>query len=449
MEWIKQRFSIIGMARSGIAAAEKVVKAGGSVFLSDAKKAEDIAESDYLLEHFDCEFGGNTDRVLDADVIILSPGVPQTIPIVKKAMSQHIPVISEIEFAFRIMNKSSKIIAVTGSNGKSTTVSLIYHLLVTAGFKTLLAGNIGDAFSSFDIENHYDWIVLELSSFQLELIDQFTPDIAILTNITPDHLNRYNSFDDYALAKINLFKNQNNHHKAVLFADDEVINKFRYLIKSNIENFSLIHEADAFYNQETSELVSDKDGIEWKMSINDFSIRGPHNYCNIMAAFLAVRDIIADDEVLRRGFKTFKSLEHRLEWVDTVNGVQFINDSKATNTDSVKYALLSYERPIRIIMGGSDKGEDFTILNELLKEHARKIYLIGATRKQMEEAYQGIAEYEVFDDFESAIVKAYQDSEAGDYVVLSPACASYDMFKNFEHRGQSFKEIVRKIKNGL
>ncbi|MBP7564236.1 MAG: UDP-N-acetylmuramoyl-L-alanine--D-glutamate ligase, partial [Candidatus Cloacimonetes bacterium] len=212
MEWIKQRFSIIGMARSGIAAAEKVVKAGGSVFLSDAKKAADIAESDYLLEHFDCEFGGNTDRVLDADVIILSPGVPQTIPIVRKAMSQNIPVISEIEFAYRIMNKSSKIIAVTGSNGKSTTVSIIYHLLKTAGFKTLLAGNIGDAFSSFDIENHYDWIVLELSSFQLELIDQFTPDVAVLTNITPDHLNRYNSFDDYALAKINLFKNQNNHH---------------------------------------------------------------------------------------------------------------------------------------------------------------------------------------------------------------------------------------------
>ncbi len=447
MEWIKQRFSIIGMARSGIAAAEKVVKAGGEAFLSDSKKVEDIPEGQYLSEHYNCEFGGNTDRVLEADVIILSPGVPQTVPIVQKAKQKNIPVISEIEFAYQIMNKSSRIIAVTGSNGKSTTVSLIAHLLKTAGFKTLLAGNIGDAFSSFDIENHYDWIVLELSSFQLELIDQFTPDIAVLMNITPDHLNRYNTFDDYALAKFNLFKNQNMTHKAIIFEDDEVIPKFKNMIHSKIETFSLEKKADIFYNKERFELESIRKGIGWKLSLADINIRGPHNFCNVMASYLAVRDIIKFDEDLRKGFKTFNSLEHRLEWVDTVNDIQFINDSKATNTDSVKYALLSYDRPIRIIMGGSDKGEDFAVLNELLKAHAKKIYLIGATREKMLKAFQDVTDHEEFDDFELAVRKAYQEAEAGDYIVLSPACASYDMFKNFEHRGQSFKEIVRKIKD--
>lgn len=446
MEWIKQSFSIIGIARSGIAAAEKIKKAGGKVFLSDSKQMSEVVDGVNINNQFFCEFGGHSEKVLESDVLILSPGVPQSIPIVQKAKNKGLLVISEIEFAYRIMNKESKIIAVTGSNGKSTSVSLIYHLLKTAGFKTLLAGNIGDAFSSFDIENKYDWIVLELSSFQLELIDTFKANVAVITNITPDHLNRYNSFDDYALAKFNIFKNQSNDEKAVIFADDEVIERLKNHLPGNCKYYSMIKPLDAYYCAETEHIVMKKESTDYTVDCKKLKIRGPHNYCNVMCAILSVKDIIKDEDVLTKGLISFTSLEHRLEPVDTINGVHFINDSKATNTDSVKYALLSFPKPIRLIMGGSDKGEDFSILNDLIKNNAKKLYLIGATRDLMIKAYHGITEIEVFDDFESAILKAYGDSEEGDYVVLSPACASYDMFKNFEHRGQTFKEIVRKLK---
>lgn len=444
MEWIKQKFSVIGMARSGLAAAEKIQNAGGSVFLSDSKNETDVPDSKSIKEKYPCEFSGNTDRVLEADIIILSPGVPQTVPIVQKAFEMKIPVISEIEFAFRIMNPESKIIAVSGSNGKSTTVSLIHHLLTVAGFKTLLAGNIGDAFSSFDIENKYDWIVLELSSFQLELIDKFKANIAILMNITPDHLNRYKSFDDYAIAKFNLFKNHTKHEKAILFADDPVIKKFIHLVNSSINYFSLTDPANA-YLQGTHLLLQDDSTFNLKTS--QLPVSGPHNHCNVMAAILAVKDIINNNDILVKGLMNFKSLEHRLEFVDSIHGIQFINDSKATNTDSVKYALLSFPTPIRIIMGGSDKGEDFSVLNDLLKLHAKKIYLIGATKEKMLKAFQNVVDLECFDSLENAVNQAYKDSENGDYIVLSPACASYDMFKNFEHRGQVFKDIVGKISN--
>ncbi|HPY95741.1 MAG TPA: UDP-N-acetylmuramoyl-L-alanine--D-glutamate ligase [Candidatus Cloacimonadota bacterium] len=443
MSFFKQRFSIIGIARSGLAAAEKIKKAGGYVFLSDNKTKEKISESALLETLYDCEFGGNTEKVLEADYIILSPGVPQSIPIVRKAMDRGLPVMSEIEFAYQIMNKKSKVIAVTGSNGKSTTVSLIYHLLKTAGYKTLLAGNIGDAFSSFDIENEYDWIVLELSSFQLELINDFMPDIAVLTNISPDHLNRYNSYDDYILAKFNIFKNQTQKQKAILFADDIMIKKFRHLIKARIEEFSLIDCTDAYYNNVENILcVKGKE-----ISLTDTQLKGPHNYCNIMSALLAVDDVKIEDKTLIRGLKTFHALEHRLEHVDTIKGISFINDSKATNTDSVRNALLSFDKPIHIILGGSEKGEDYSVLIDLLKNHAEKTYLVGETKEKMINCFQEKIVYESFDDLEAAMRKAFAESTEGDYIVLSPACASFDMFQNFEHRGQVFKEIVKKLKD--
>lgn len=442
MDFKKDRFAVIGMARSGIAAAYKIKKYNGYVFLSDSKKEEEIAHADEIKADFDCEFGGNSDKVLEADVIIVSPGVPLTIPILEKARMLKKHIISEIEFAYKLTHPHSKIISVTGSNGKSTTVSLIYHLLKTAGFNVLLAGNIGDAFSSFDIEEKYDWIVLELSSFQLDLIETFKPDIAILMNITPDHLYRYESFDHYALSKFRMFMNQDIEQKAILFKDDETINKYAHLIKSDIKWFSLIENTDAYY--EDGRIY--QPGYEMNsVNIFEMPIKGPHNYCNIMAAILTVRDIIEDKEVLSEGLKSFRSLSHRLEPVRDLNGIHFVNDSKATNTDSVRFALRSFDRPIRIIMGGSDKGEDFRVLNEDLQKNAKKVYIIGATKEKMIEAYTGIVEYEVFDDFESCIIKAYQDSEEGDYVVLSPACASFDMFNNYEHRGDVFRQIVENL----
>ncbi|MCB5250596.1 MAG: UDP-N-acetylmuramoyl-L-alanine--D-glutamate ligase [Candidatus Cloacimonadales bacterium] len=442
MNFLKQRFSIIGIARSGIAAAEKIKKAGGKVFLSDSKQEHEFLNLQYLKESFICEFGINTDKALEADIMILSPGVPQSIPIVQKAIANGLTVISEIEFAYRIMNKNNKIIAVTGSNGKSTTVSLIYHLLKTAGYKTILAGNIGDAFSSFDIENEYDWIVLELSSFQLELIDKFTPNIAVLTNISPDHLNRYKSYDDYVLAKFNLFKNQKSTQSAIIFADDEMTNKYINLINSQIKRFSLKQKTDAYLHDDEIIINHKK-----RFSTKDSLLRGPHNYCNIMAALLAVEDANINDDLLKKGLSSFNSLEHRLEEVGTVNSISFINDSKATNTDSVKNALLSFKKPIRIILGGSDKGEDFSILTDLLKKHAKKVYLIGETKEKMINCFKGQIEFETFNLLETAVRQAFKESEPNDFIVLSPACASFDMFKNFEDRGMAFKSIFAKLRN--
>ncbi len=442
MDFKKDKFAIIGMARSGISAAYKIKKYNGKLFLSDSKKEEEIENSDKIKEDFDCEFGGNTDKVLDYDVIIVSPGVPLNIPILEKARQLNKSIISEIEFAYKLTHPKSKIIAVTGSNGKSTTVSLIYHLLKNAGFCVLLAGNIGDAFSSFDIEEKYDWIILELSSFQLDLIELFNPDIAILMNITPDHLYRYDSFDHYALSKFRMFMNHSPKHTSILFHDDATINKYSHLIKSEILWFSLAKHDDAYYE---NGFIYFKNNIIPPLNVREMPIKGPHNYCNMMAAVLAVKDIISDKNVLLEGLKTFQSLSHRLEPVRVLNGISFINDSKATNTDSVRFALRSFDQPIRIIMGGSDKGEDFSILNDELKANAKKVYLVGATKDKMIKAFTGVVELEVFNDFQTCIEKAYNDSEEGDYVVLSPACASFDMFKNYEDRGDTFKQIVESL----
>ncbi len=435
-----KKYTVIGMARSGIAAAYKLKELGYKPYLSEYKVAEDILDAEKLRQDFDCEFGGHTDKVLDSDLIIVSPGIPD-IPILRKAKEQNIEIISEIEFGYRIKHPNSKIIAITGSNGKSTTVSLIHHLLITAGYNSVLAGNIGTAFTSYPIEKpEIDFIVLELSSFQLELIDRFKPDVAAILNITPDHLNRYAGFDDYAKTKFNIFQNLSENELAIINADDEATKKFIPLINGNLKQFSTNNEADIFV--QNNEIVF----ANHKFNIDEIKIKGPHNIANALAALLAVSPFNIPNEDLRKGLATFVSLPHRLEYVDTIAGVKFINDSKATNTDSVKYALQSFDRPIRIIMGGKGKGEDYRILNKYLSKFAKKIYLIGETIAEMRAAFSGVCEFEEFDSFKAAIVKAFEDAKSGEDVVLSPACTSYDMFANFEVRGDTFKEIVRELK---
>jgi len=436
-----RRFGIIGMARSGISAAAKVKGLGGIAFISEFKNETEITNSKHIKESFQYEFGGHTKRLLNNDVLILSPGIPGNIPILREAKKQNIEVISEIEFGYRIKHPHSKIIAITGSNGKSTTVSLIHHILQTAGYNSILAGNIGTAFSSYAIEKgDIDFIVLELSSFQLELIDRFRADVAAILNITPDHLDRYNSFEEYAEIKFNIFKNQNSQDLAILNLDDITSAKFTDKINSNLKYFSHNSKADIYFRENTIIFRSKT------FSIQNATIQGPHNIANMMCAILAVSPFDIEKSIIQKSLETFSPLAHRMEFVKEVNGVKFYNDSKATNTDSVKYALQSFDKPIRIIMGGAGKGEDYSILIPFLKERAKKVYLTGDTINEMKSAFEGSIEIASVKEFEEVIRIAFSESKKGDIIVLSPACTSYDRFKNFEERGNTFKEIVSRLK---
>ncbi|MCK4653654.1 MAG: UDP-N-acetylmuramoyl-L-alanine--D-glutamate ligase, partial [Candidatus Cloacimonetes bacterium] len=362
------KFGILGMARSGLAAAYKIKQLGGNLFLSELKPEDKITNFQKIKNNFECEFGGHTEKILDKGIIIVSPGIPLDIPILQKAKQKNIKLISEIEFGFLIKHPSSKIIAVTGSNGKSTTVSLIHHILQTRGYNSALGGNIGTAFTSLPIEQEgIDFIVLEISSFQLELIEKFKPDVAIILNITPDHLNRYTNFDEYILAKFNIFKNQNKDNFAIINLDDEISSRIKNEISSTKKYFSLKSKTDIYFD---GKYINFK---EEKISIKDSTLKGPHNIANIMASILAVSQYGVKNEVIEKALTTFKSLPHRLEFVCEINGIKFINDSKATNTESVKYALQSFEKPIRIIMGGAGKGEDYSVLNPYLKKYAKKV----------------------------------------------------------------------------
>ncbi len=438
------RYGILGLARSGLAAAWKIREMGGKPFLSESKPASEFPQADTIAEEFACEFGGHTDRILDCDVLIVSPGIPLETPIIKKANAKGIKLISELEFGYLVKSPDSKIIAVTGSNGKSTTVSLIHHFLKAAGYNSLLAGNIGNAFTGFEIDKPgIDFIVLEISSFQLDLIDTFKPDIALLLNITPDHLNRYASFEHYALSKMRIFENQDANDYAIINADDPVIHGLEHMIHSKKQYFSMIKSSDAYFQDGRLTFPNKQETIP----VLDLKIRGPHNYANCLSSVLAAFIAGVDKKTISTSINAFLPLHHRLEYAGDIHGVQFINDSKATNTDSVKYALQSFDSKVRIIMGGSDKGEDFSVLIPYLKEHAKKMYLIGATRPLMRHAYQDALEFEEFNSLEDCVKKAYLDSSENDIILLSPACASYDMFSNFEHRGETFKSIVQDLKN--
>lgn len=435
-------YAILGLARSGIHAAIKLKGMGLRPYLSDIRKEADITEAVQLQKEFSCEFGGHTDRLLDYEVWIVSPGIPLDVPIIQKGREKGIKMISEIELGYQLKAGDSQIIAITGSNGKSTTASLVHHILVALGYKSILAGNIGDAFCSFPIEQKgTDYIVLEVSSFQLDLIESFAPKVSILLNLTPDHLNRYESFAAYCDSKMNIFKYQGAEDYAIIGIDSQEIAKRNDKIGSQVLSFSMLDEqADAYYNDGTIRLNG------YSLDTKDLKLKGPHNFQNTMAALLVTKALRLDIKAAMEAAKGFNSLPHRLEYVETINGVSFYNDSKATNTDSVKSALASFERPIRIIMGGSDKGEDFALLVPELKQHALKAYICGDTKEAMKKAFEGHIPLALCEDLKSCVETALAESKEGDNVVLSPACASFDSFRNYEHRGEVFKEIVRGLK---
>ena len=431
------------MARSGIAAARLIKDLGGKVFLSELRGSEQVKDAGELQQQFDCEFGGHTDRLYHCDRWIVSPGIPLDSPIILAGKKRNIPMISEIELGYQVKAQDSKIIAVTGSNGKSTVASLIDHLLKNNGYRSILAGNIGAAFCSFPIHKPgYDFIVLEISSFQLDLIDTFKPNVAVLLNITPDHINRYNTFEDYALSKVNIFKNQTATDTAVLFMDSPEIMLYTKNIKASKLYFSL-HQIETAYAYPVDNYI--QLGPTTKVPLSNLEIRGPHNYANAMAAMLAVYALYPEPAKIAEAITGFKPLPHRLEFVGSVNGISFYNDSKATNTDSVRSALHSFDKPIRIIMGGSDKGESYSTLTSDMQKIVKKAYLTGDTSEKMYQTWNGIIPLECISDFEDCVTKAYNDSLPGDIIVLSPACASFDKFKNYEERGEFFKLVVNRI----
>ncbi|MDD2506052.1 MAG: UDP-N-acetylmuramoyl-L-alanine--D-glutamate ligase [Candidatus Cloacimonetes bacterium] len=436
------KYGILGLARSGIAAAYKIKDLGGKAFLSELLPAEKIESSEALTRDFECEFGGHSDRLLELDTWIVSPGIPLNAPIIRKGRQKGIKLISEIEFGWQIKAPDSQVIAVTGSNGKSTTASLIYHVLKNSGRKCILAGNIGDAFCSFPIHKPgIEYIVLEISSFQLDIITSFAPHVAVLLNLSPDHLNRYKSFGDYCNSKMRIFRYQTAQDFAVLYLDSEEIVRR----SDNLKAWKL------YFSKEAKNAPAHLDGKfihlgEYQMSIFELPIKGPHNHLNAMAALLCAQALEMDIPSVMQNMKSFQALPHRLEYVESVNGVNFYNDSKATNTDSVRCALESFDRPIRIILGGSDKGEDYAQITQNLQEHVIRAYITGESRYKMQQAWLGKVPMVLVDDFEDCIHMAFEEATIGENIVLSPACASYDKFKNFEQRGDTFKEIVRKLK---
>lgn len=437
-----KKIGVLGLAKSGLSVALKAKELGYEVFISEYKSIKECDVDISKLHGIKYEFGGHSDEILNYQIIVVSPGIPLTTPIIKKLQANGNELISEIEFGYRIKHPETKIIAVTGSNGKSTTVSLIYHILNELGQKVALGGNIGIAFTSLPLEKYvYDYIVLELSSFQLDLVQSFRPEVALLLNITPDHLNRYDSFNDYSLSKFNIFRQQHADDIAIIFDSDRQISNFRKMIPSKIKSFSLTEKCDV---QRVNSLL--KSSL-LTIDINKTSLKGEHNILNIMATMLALESIpikLNNDEVAT-AFSTFKGLAHRLEFVADINGRTFVNDSKATNTDSVKYALSAYKQKVRIILGGSDKNEDFSVLLDSLNIYAKKLYLIGETTNKMLKQFASFPDKESFANLKEAVLKAYQDSEKSDIIILSPACASYDSFKHFEQRGEAFKKIVEEI----
>lgn len=437
-----KKIVVLGGGISGYGSAILAKKKGFEVFLSDMGQISALYTS--RLEEWGVEFeqgGHTTERIMDADLVIKSPGIPDSAPIVKSLIEQGTPIISEIEFAGRYIG-SAKTICISGSNGKTTTTSLIYKILSDAGYSVALGGNIGESFAYSVATTNVDWYVLELSSFQLDGMYDFRADIAVLLNITPDHLDRYNySFDLYAASKMRLTQNQGAEQSFIYWEGDPTI-------KRMIEENPLKMETLPFGAPSAEgEIVAKRGDREVRFAATDMIIEGLHNSYNAHAAALAALAAGVEPEVITKSICTFAAVEHRLEPVTEIDGVQYINDSKATNVDSVWYALESMTRPVVWIAGGKDKGNDYSPLMDYAKDKVHTLICMGLNNSPLEQAFDGVVPTIIStDNFEAAMEAAKGAAKSGDVVLLSPACASFDLFKSYEHRGKCFKEWVSKIK---
>lgn len=442
-----KRIVVLGAGESGAGAAVLAKKKGFDVFVSDTSKIKDKYKT--MLNDHDIEWeeGHHTEeKILNADEVIKSPGIPKEAPMVQKLMAQGTHIISEIEFAGRYTN--SKMICITGSNGKTTTTSLIYHIFKAAGYDAGLAGNIGRSLALQVAEDPHEYYIIELSSFQLDNMYDFRANIAILLNITPDHLDRYDfKFENYAAAKMRIVQNQTNDDSFIYWNDDPVISKElkKYDIKAVCYPFSELKEDDSIAYIEDGHYEIEKP-TPFNMEQEELSLTGKHNLYNSLAAGIASDIAGIKNSVIRKSLSDFPGVEHRLEKVCKVAGVQYVNDSKATNVDACWYALESMKTPVVLILGGKDKGNDYTPIKELVKQKCRALVYLGADNKKLHDNFDKMG-LPVRDTHSMAdCVKACYDlAKPGDTVLLSPCCASFDLFKNMEDRGTQFKDLVRKL----
>jgi UDP-N-acetylmuramoylalanine--D-glutamate ligase len=440
-----KKISIIGAVRSGHGAAKLAKQLGAIPFVSDAGSEEKLKSSIDVLKNdkIDFETGKHTEKVFDCHLMVVSPGVPSDSEVIKNAKSKNIKIISELEFASSFCK--ANVIGITGTNGKTTTTSLCDYLFNICGVKSYSAGNIGLAFSEIATEaTEKEFVSLEISSFQLDLIDKFKPKVAMILNITPDHLNRYeHSVEKYALSKLRVFENQDASDYLILSKDSELLNQYFKKAKSNIFFFSTKKSVSngCFLENDEVRFVRN-DVVEFSCKESDIFIKGEHNIQNAMAVIIAAKIFDLDNEKILEALKSFKGVEHRLELVREIEGIKFINDSKATNVDSVVVALKSFGEPIFLILGGQDKGNDYSVIEDLVIEKVKKIYAIGSSAEKVFNYFHSKVKTEIKKDFDEVINTAISEAREGDVVLLSPACASFDMFDNYEHRGKVFKSIV-------
>jgi len=444
------RLVVLGGAESGVGAAVLAKVKGFDVFLSDKGKIKDEYAETLKKWEIPYEEGNHSEElILNADEVVKSPGIPSTAPMVKKIMDKGIHIISEIEFAGRY--DSAKKICITGSNGKTTTTSLIYYLLKQAGLNVGLGGNIGKSYAYQVATEHFDYYVLEISSFQLDNCYEFHPDIAIITNITPDHLDRYDyKLENYVKSKFRITQNLNPDDCFIFDSDDEItINHLNQIVvKAKMLPFTQKGEVEqgAFLKEDKIVVRYEKD--ETDIYLEELALGGKHNIYNSMAAALAGKAAGIDNKIIRESLETFQPIEHRLEPVLSVHGVLYINDSKATNVDSAWYALECQKKPVVWIVGGTDKGNDYSVLMDLVKEKVKAIVCLGVDNAKIHNSFESVVGTDKMVDThsaEEAVAAASKFAEDGDVVLLSPCCASFDLFQNYEDRGEKFKEAVRNL----
>jgi len=443
-----KRISVLGLGITGFYTGLFLKKNGADVYISDIKKKSEI-KKEYIdeLERLGCHIrtgGYDEEAILSSDILILSPGVPLDLDVVKKAREYGIEVIGEIELAYRFC--PWPIIAITGTNGKSTVTTMIAHVLEQSGARVFAGGNLGRPFISCFLEDQsWDFVVLEISSFQLESIKEFSPFVSVILNISPDHMDRYKDFQQYANTKLKIFQNQKEDSFLVLNDDDPILSQIKSE-KVKLLRFGKEKKLGRSAFLENNFIKIHFNGIEKSLSIKDIPLLGEHNVINTMPVLLIAFILDIKKEVIQRAISSFKPLPHRLEPVFEKEGIIFIDDSKSTNVDSAVKAIEGMNRPVVLIAGGKNKGLDFSYLAEKAKNKVKHVVLIGESAYPMLREFKnmGISTETACDMYE-AVSKAVSKAQSGDVVLLSPACASFDMFKDYSHRGEVFKEAVRRI----
>jgi UDP-N-acetylmuramoylalanine--D-glutamate ligase len=444
---MSERLVILGAGESGTGAAILAKAKGYDVFVSEQGTIKDKYKAELGKESIPYEEGQHTtEKILAASLIIKSPGIPDKAEVIKKCKEQGITIIDEIEFAYRFLK--GKVIAITGTNGKTTTTLLTYHLLNSAGLNVALAGNVGESLARKVATGQHDWYVLELSSFQLDGIKTFEPSIGVLLNITPDHLDRYEyKMENYIESKFRLVQNMTKVDTFIYYSGDPVTNTeiTKRRINANLVDVSLTDKTPVYFDGEKMTFAIS--GEQFSIAQGDTTLKGSHNLINTMSAVTAALLAGVSVDSIRAGLRTFKNAPHRLESIARINGVEFVNDSKATNVDSVVYALGSYQQPLVWIAGGVDKGNDYSIIRDEVKKKVHTLICLGKDNSKLTSFFDGVvSEIKETQSVKELVRLSLEAAKSGDVVLLSPACASFDLFKNYEDRGNQFREAVMELK---